>query len=104
VNMRFVKPLDEELVVSMATRHRAIVTLEENVTAGGAGSAVSETLAANDITMPVLHLGLPDTTIEHGSREDGLATARLDLAGLAGSIERWWSPQQKERVRVVQGA
>jgi 1-deoxy-D-xylulose-5-phosphate synthase len=104
INMRFVKPLDEDLIVSIARRHRAIVTLEENVTAGGAGSAVSETLAANDITMPVLHLGLPDTTIEHGSREDGLATARLDLAGLSASIERWWSPQQKERVRVVQGA
>jgi 1-deoxy-D-xylulose-5-phosphate synthase len=104
INMRFVKPLDEDLIVSIARRHRAIVTLEENVTAGGAGSAVSETLAATDITMPVLHLGLPDTTIEHGSREDGLATARLDLAGLSASIERWWSPQQKERVRVVQGA
>jgi 1-deoxy-D-xylulose-5-phosphate synthase len=104
VNMRFVKPLDEDLVVSLARRHRAIVTLEENATAGGAGSAVSEALAANGITMPVLHLGLPDTVIEHGSREDGLATARLDLAGLTGSIERWWSPQQKDRVRAVQGA
>jgi 1-deoxy-D-xylulose-5-phosphate synthase len=104
VNMRFVKPLDEDLVVSLARRHRAIVTLEENVTAGGAGSAVSEALAANGITMPVLHLGLPDTTIEHGSRDEGLATARLDLAGLSGSIERWWSPQQKDRVRAVQGA
>jgi 1-deoxy-D-xylulose-5-phosphate synthase len=104
VNMRFVKPLDEDLVVALARRHRAIVTLEENATAGGAGSAVSEALAANDITMPVLHLGLPDTTIEHGSREEGLAAARLDLAGLASAIERWWSPQQKDRVRAVQGA
>jgi 1-deoxy-D-xylulose-5-phosphate synthase len=104
VNMRFVKPLDEDLVVSLARRHRAIVTLEENATAGGAGTAVSEALAANAITMPVLHLGLPDTTIEHGSRDEGLATARLDLAGLTGAIERWWSPQQKERVRAVQGA
>jgi 1-deoxy-D-xylulose-5-phosphate synthase len=104
VNMRFVKPLDEELVASLAARHRAIVTLEENVTAGGAGSAVSETLAAHAIVMPVLQLGLPDTTIEHGSRDDGLAAARLDLASLAGSIERWWSLLQKDRVRAVQGA
>jgi 1-deoxy-D-xylulose-5-phosphate synthase len=104
VNMRFVKPLDEDLVVSLARRHRAIVTLEENAVAGGAGSAVSEALAANGIAMPVLHLGLPDTIIEHGSREEGLATARLDLAGLTGAVERWWSPQQKERVRAVHGA
>ena len=96
VNMRFVKPLDEELVVSLATRHRAIVTLEENVTAGGAGSAVSETLAAHVIVMPVLHLGLPDEVIEHGSRDEGLAAARLDLASLTGSIERWWSLLQKD--------
>jgi 1-deoxy-D-xylulose-5-phosphate synthase len=104
VNMRFVKPLDEELVVSMATRHRAIVTLEENVTAGGAGSAVSESLAAHAIVMPVLQLGLPDTTIEHGSREEGLAAAHLDLASLTGSIERWWSLLQKDRVRAAKGA
>jgi 1-deoxy-D-xylulose-5-phosphate synthase len=104
VNMRFVKPLDEELVVSLATRHRAIVTLEENVAAGGAGSAVSEALAAHAIVIPVLQLGLPDTTIEHGSREDGLAAAHLDLASLTGSIERWWSLLQKDRVRAAKGA
>jgi 1-deoxy-D-xylulose-5-phosphate synthase len=104
VNMRFVKPLDEELVVSLATRHRAIVTLEENVSAGGAGSAVSEALAAHAIVIPVLQLGLPDTTIEHGSREDGLAAAHLDLASLTGSIERWWSLLQKDRVRAAKGA
>ena len=78
VNMRFIKPLDEELVMSVAARHRAIVTIEENATAGGAGSAVGELLAADGVALPLLHLGIPDRFIEHGSREDCLAAAGLD--------------------------
>jgi 1-deoxy-D-xylulose-5-phosphate synthase len=90
VNMRFVKPLDEELVCRLAARHDCIITLEENVVAGGAGSAVAECLAANGIERAVHHIGIPDRFIEHGSREDCLAMAGLDAAGIARSIERLW--------------
>ena len=82
VNMRFVKPLDQELILQIAARHRAIVTIEENTILGGAGSGVSEILAANGVLLPVLHLGIPDRFIEHGSRDTCLAAAGLDLAGL----------------------
>ena len=64
---------------------RAIVTLEENVVAGGAGSAVSECLAAHGIERAVHHIGIPDRFIEHGSREDCLAMAGLDAAGIAAA-------------------
>ncbi|MGQ0836804.1 MAG: 1-deoxy-D-xylulose-5-phosphate synthase [Gammaproteobacteria bacterium] len=101
LNMRFVKPLDEELVLALAALHRAIVTLEENATAGGAGSAVSELLVDEDLLRPLLHLGIPDRFIEHGSREDCLAAAGLDLAGLTGAVERWWALQVPDRARSV---
>ncbi|MGH8311367.1 MAG: transketolase C-terminal domain-containing protein, partial [Steroidobacteraceae bacterium] len=101
LNMRFVKPLDEELVLALAALHRAIVTLEENATAGGAGSAVSELLVGEDLLRPLLHLGIPDRFIEHGSREDCLAAAGLDLAGLTGAVERWWALQVPDRARSV---
>ncbi len=90
VNLRFVKPLDEELLLRLASTHRAIVTVEENVVAGGAGSAIGEILAANRYTLPLLHLGIPDRFIEHGSREDCLASAGLDLASIEAAITRWW--------------
>src|SRR5262249_41627254 len=67
INMRFIKPLDEETIAGIATSHTALVTIEENAIAGGAGSAVSEYLATRSIQMPVLHLGIPDRFIEHGS-------------------------------------
>ena len=91
VNMRYVKPLDEALVLQLAARHRAVLTLEENVVAGGAGSAVTELLAAEQLTLPLLSLGIPDRFIEHGSREDCLAMAGLDTAGLLASADHWWS-------------
>src|SRR5690606_6122548 len=90
VNMRFVKPLDEDLVLTIAARHRAIVTLEENAVAGGAGSAIAELLTAEGVLLPLLHLGIPDRFIEHGSREECLAAAGLDPTSLSGAIERWW--------------
>jgi 1-deoxy-D-xylulose-5-phosphate synthase len=90
VNMRFVKPLDEELLERLAARHAALVTLEENTIAGGAGSAVSEILAARGIQLPVLHIGLPDRFVEHGSREDCLKMAGLDPPALEAAIERFW--------------
>jgi 1-deoxy-D-xylulose-5-phosphate synthase len=101
VNMRFVKPLDEGMVVEVATRHRAIVTIEENAVMGGAGSAVGEVLAAAGIRLPTLHLGIPDKFIEHGSRDTCLASAGLDLAGLNASVDQWWASQTKGRIRSV---
>lgn len=86
VNMRFVKPLDETLIVELANSHDAFVTLEDNAIAGGAGSAVAECLAAHGITLPILHLGLPDVYLEHGSREEVLSMAKLDLTGIRRSI------------------
>jgi 1-deoxy-D-xylulose-5-phosphate synthase len=104
VNMRFVKPLDEALVISLAARHLAIVTIEENAIMGGAGSAVSEALVAAGVQVPLLQLGIPDRFIEHGSRDTCLAAAGLDLAGLSASVEQWWTPQTQVRIRSVKGA
>src|ERR1700728_1823708 len=101
VNMRFIKPLDEELVIEIAKRHRAIVTIEENAVMGGAGSAVGEVLAAHGVLVPLLQLGIPDRFIEHGSRETCLAAAGLDLAGISASVENWWTVENPERVRSV---
>src|SRR5450631_4513919 len=104
VNMRFVKPLDEKLVVALAARHRAIVTIEENAIIGGAGAGVGELLASEGIQLPLFHIGIPDRFIEHGSRDTCLAAAGLDLAGLTASVERWWAPQTQERIRAVSPA
>jgi 1-deoxy-D-xylulose-5-phosphate synthase len=101
VNMRFIKPLDQDLVLEVASRHRAIVTIEENAVMGGAGSAVGEVLAAECAQVPLLHLGIPDRFIEHGSRDSCLKAAGLDLAGLTASVEQWWALQTQERVRSV---
>jgi 1-deoxy-D-xylulose-5-phosphate synthase len=90
VNMRFVKPLDEELVCRLAMTHQCIVTLEENAIAGGAGSAVGECLAAHGIERTLHHVGIPDEFIEHGSRQDCLVKAGLDAAGLEHAILRAW--------------
>jgi 1-deoxy-D-xylulose-5-phosphate synthase len=103
VNMRFVKPLDEDLIISIAARHRAIITIEENATLGGAGSAVAELLAAEGLSVPLLQIGIPDRFIEHGSRDTCLAAAGLDLAGLTASVERWWAMQSQDRIRSAGG-
>jgi len=100
VNMRFIKPMDEDLVISVAERHRAIITIEENATIGGAGSAVGELLASEGLLIPILQLGIPDRFIEHGSRDSCLVAAGLDSAGLTSSIERWWAMQTRERERI----
>jgi 1-deoxy-D-xylulose-5-phosphate synthase len=98
VNMRFVKPLDETLLLELARSHEAFVTLEDNAIAGGAGSAVSECLAAHGVVLPVLHLGLPDAYLEHGSRDEVLSAAGLDLPGIRGAIRarfpQAWAPSQ----------
>jgi 1-deoxy-D-xylulose-5-phosphate synthase len=85
-NMRFVKPLDEALVLELARTHAAFVTLEDNVVAGGAGSGVAELLVAHGISLPVLQLGLPDGFLDHGSREELLAQAGLDAASIERAI------------------
>jgi len=89
VNMRFVKPLDEEIVLTLAANHDALVTVEENAIAGGAGSAINEVLLAAGVQMPVLNCGIPDRFIEHGARNDCLRDAGLDREGLERRITRW---------------
>ena len=90
VNMRFVKPLDEELILAMAKAHGGIITVEENVIAGGAGSAIAELLAAHAVQIPLLHLGIPDAFIEHGSQESCRRDAGLDRESVLSAIRRWW--------------
>jgi len=93
VNMRFVKPLDRDLINRIAARHTHLVTLEENVVAGGAGSAVSEVLCEQGHRNAVLHIGIPDRPIMHGSRESCLTEAGLDAARVTARIGAWWQPR-----------
>jgi 1-deoxy-D-xylulose-5-phosphate synthase len=85
-NMRFVKPLDVELVSRLALEHDALVTVEENVVAGGAGSAVAEALAEQGIVIPLLQLGLPDAFIDHGDPAQLLAKCGLSASGIVASV------------------
>ncbi len=96
VNMRYVKPLDEELIARVAARNTHIITLEENVVAGGAGSAVGEVLAALGADGALLHIGIPDRPIQHGTRDDCLADAGLDLEALRARIGAWWRPMRPQ--------
>jgi Deoxyxylulose-5-phosphate synthase len=84
--MRFVKPLDVDLVSQLALEHDALVTIEENVVAGGAGSAVGEALTAHGILMPLLQLGLPDAFVDHGDPAQLLAACGLDTVGIVASV------------------
>jgi 1-deoxy-D-xylulose-5-phosphate synthase len=88
VDMRFVKPIDEALIKTMATSHSLLVTLEENAIKGGAGSAVNEYLEAENLSVPILNLGLPDRFIEHGKADDMLAGCGLDVEGISSSIRQ----------------
>jgi 1-deoxy-D-xylulose-5-phosphate synthase len=88
VNMRFIKPLDEDIVLDLAREHDVLVTVEDNAIAGGAGGAVDECLARADVRIRVLNLGLPDRFLEHGSREQLLTEAGLDAPTIIGSIEK----------------
>jgi 1-deoxy-D-xylulose-5-phosphate synthase len=94
LDMRFVKPLDREAVLRAATSSRALVTIEENVVAGGAGSAVAEVLAEAGIQVPLLQIGIPDQFIEHGSRDECLAMAGLDQASIRRRIGKFWQQLQ----------
>ena len=88
VNMRFVKPLDEDCIFAMAQRHRMLITIEDNAIAGGAGSAVAEALASHGVTTPLAMLGIPDRFIEHASREQQLAECGLDADGIFQRVQR----------------
>jgi 1-deoxy-D-xylulose-5-phosphate synthase len=85
-NMRFVKPLDRQLVSRLAETHELLVTVEENAVQGGAGSAVGELLAELGLVRPLLHLGLPDRYVEQGSHTEQLRECGLDAEGIATAI------------------
>jgi len=86
-NMRFIKPLDEELILELAKNHDVLVTIEDNAALGGAGSAVNEFLLNAGITIPVLNLGLPDQFLAHGTQAEVLAEAELSTDGIIRRVE-----------------
>jgi 1-deoxy-D-xylulose-5-phosphate synthase len=88
VNMRFIKPLDRDMISAMATGHHLIVTVEENALQGGAGSAVNEVLLAQGTGNRILNLAIPDSFISHGDHQQQLAECGLDAAGIAAAIDR----------------
>ncbi|MBP8120042.1 MAG: 1-deoxy-D-xylulose-5-phosphate synthase [Burkholderiales bacterium] len=88
-NMRFVKPIDDELIFRLATTHDYLVTIEENVVMGGAGSAVAESLSAQNLSTPLLHLGLPDQFVEHGDPAVLLADCGLNRDGIIRTVRDW---------------
>jgi len=94
VNMRFVKPLDENLILEMAEQHELIVTVEENAVAGGAGSGVNECLATHGITTAIHNMGLPDYFVEHGEHNALLAQCGLDAIGIENAINELLAPSR----------
>ncbi|MBW9266452.1 MAG: 1-deoxy-D-xylulose-5-phosphate synthase [Candidatus Thiodiazotropha sp. (ex. Lucinisca nassula)] len=99
-NMRFIKPLDEKLIDRLASTHQILVTLEENVVMGGAGSAVNEYLASCGSQVRVLNLGLPDHYLDHASHQEQLVEAGLDFEAIHSAIER---VNRETKLQVVQG-
>ena len=89
VDMRLVKPLDRDAVLRAAAAHEFLVTVEENAVAGGAGSGVNELLAAENVNAPVLNIGLADTFLQHGTREEVLHLAGLDAEGILARVQRF---------------
>ena len=98
INMRFVKPLDRQAVLAAADEHALLVTLEENVIAGGAGSAVAELLHNEGLTTDILHLGLPDHFVEHGTPDEQLAECGLDFDGILAAIRARLPAESTEAV------
>ena len=99
INMRFVKPIDESLIINICENHQLIITVEENVIQGGAGSAVNEVIAAYGIEMAITNHGLPDRLIQHGTRDDMLIDAGLDYKGILDFVMAQISkPEQKKRI------
>ncbi len=103
-DMRFVKPLDTELILELANENDLLVTLEDNARLGGAGSAVNEVLVAQHHTVPVLNLGLPDHFVEHGTREELLAQCGLDTAGIQRAIGKRLRSRDLDRPSAVHSA
>jgi len=104
VNMRFVKPLDRALLLELAKTHEAFVTIEDNVVMGGAGSGVAELFAAENLQVPMLHLGLPDAFQHHASREQLLAEAGIDATGIrAAVLARWPALSAPASIKSVAG-
>lgn len=97
VNMRFVKPIDETMIIDMCSDHELIVTVEENVIQGGAGSAVNEVIAAHGIAQKIANYGLPDRLLPHGSREDMLKDAGLDYDGILNFITEQMDESEREK-------
>jgi len=89
VNMRFVKPIDEDLIKALSESHDLIITLEDNAISGGAGSAVNEYLHSQTIQIPVINLGIPDQYIEHASREEQLEEIGLTGEGIVKTISEF---------------
>ncbi|SFC88227.1 1-deoxy-D-xylulose-5-phosphate synthase [Pragia fontium] len=89
VDMRFVKPLDQSLILSLAESHDALITLEENTIVGGAGSGVNEVLMAHRKMIPVLNIGLPDVFVPQGSQDEIRADIGLDANGIIRQIADW---------------
>ncbi|WP_455223371.1 1-deoxy-D-xylulose-5-phosphate synthase [Kaarinaea lacus] len=89
VNLRFIKPLDEQLLLELAANHRYLITVEENAIEGGAGSAINEFLASANVTIPILNLGIPDQFIEQGTREECLTACGLDSSGIMLAIKNF---------------
>jgi len=88
INMRFVKPLDGNIIKDVASSHETLFTLEENVVKGGAGSAINEFINESSIEVRIVNIGLPDRNLEHGSREELLEEAGLDVVGIKNTIEQ----------------
>ncbi|MDR4125945.1 1-deoxy-D-xylulose-5-phosphate synthase [Yanghanlia caeni] len=90
VDMRFVKPIDAELILELARNHEAFVSIEEGAVMGGAGSAVQECLNAHGVLVPMLQLGLPDRFIDHGDQAAILSSLGLDAPGIVAAVEARW--------------
>jgi len=100
INMRFVKPIDESLILNICEEHHLIITVEENVVQGGAGSAVNEVLAAYGISQRIVNHGLPDRLIQHGTRDDMLRDAGLDYEGIHNFIMHKISEPKKKKEQI----
>jgi len=87
IDMRFIKPLDEEMIEEMANQHQILVTVEENTVMGGAGSAVNEFLQRRDVLIPVLNIGLPDQYLPHGKPPQMLSDVGLDSEGIVTAVK-----------------
>ncbi len=103
VNMRFIKPLDVELLTELARTHDGLVTIEDNAVAGGAGSAVMEFFSSAGLSVPTLLLGLPDRWLEHASREHVLSDAGLDAASVQAAILKRFPREPQVTARTAAG-